>query len=95
MSNDGTPEVRYDIGWQPGDFSAPKDKTVYTFFRAGTVNDQPYWAAIHRDNPKSFSIIFPKSGPAGFFATVNTLEDAEKVLKLVLRYTPGKPSKRE
>ncbi len=89
-SSDGTPEVHYDIGWQPGDFAAPKDTAAFTFFRAGTVNDMPYWAAIHRDRPTSISIVFPKSGPACFWATIATPEDTDKVLKLILRYTPTK-----
>ena len=89
-SSDGTPEVHYDIGWQPGDFSAPKDTSPFTFFRAGTVNDMPYWAAIHRNDPNRISIVFPKSGPACFWASITTRDDADKVLKLVLRYTPTK-----
>jgi hypothetical protein len=87
-SSDGMPEIHYDIGWQPGDFSSPpKDAIGITFSRAGTNGGKPYWATVVRRH--DMCVVFPEKGSVAIFQTSIVKEaDIEKVLALVLRLYP-------
>jgi len=83
-STDGTPTIHYDVGQGPTE--VPSINAVdFLFLKTGKLDGYDYHATIHKSDPDQLSFFLIKPIFSGFWATVNTELDRDKVLSILLR----------
>lgn len=82
-------EIHYDIGRMAGLYADPKEsKDRYVWFKEGDVGGARYYYALSARGVKGLYVTFPDAGPTNFYADVRTEREIERVLNIVIKFSP-------